>query len=386
MAKNVSVQDAWNTYQEALNGLYARPARGDERPITRGGSKIAAAGLDQRSEAIVNTSQQLGNALAAALDTDNLDERELASWKLLAAAAYDLSVAGDLLEAERSDDEGAPTRSARSSLVGASDLREVLDAPMDTSIAKLVQQPSRAALSTDPTAARAQLESKILAFLEDIPNAAAAISQQAATGVISAGLAPAQQLATALGQEFVKMAPEGASIFVRSAARILDQAVKKLLANFSKNVQDQAASQANSWLKDIQENRDSVTNLLDKLYETPRIGTDVRALVTGAPADLPAERFNQATKTLEELSARYEKSQKLLEQLMRVLSFVKVPLLAAVPWGPLGVYATYVSVLGYAVISGGDYLDADRLSQWAWLDRVDGLQATVRIAVQTEGH
>lgn len=35
MAKNVSVQAAWNTYQEALNGLYARPAGGDERPITR---------------------------------------------------------------------------------------------------------------------------------------------------------------------------------------------------------------------------------------------------------------------------------------------------------------------------------------------------------------
>lgn len=71
---------------------------------------------------------------------------------------------------------------------------------------------------------------------------------------------------------------------------------------------------------------------------------------------------------------------------MTVLGFVKTPVLAAVPWGPIGVHGTYLGVLAYAIFSGGDYLDWYRLGERAWLDRVAGLRTTVHTSLEREAH
>jgi hypothetical protein len=226
------------------------------------------------------------------------------------------------------------------------------------------------------------LQTTIDVFVEEIPDAAASMSQKAATGLISAGLAPAQQVLVAAADGVLGMVPDAASAVVRHAAALLSEAIRKLLSSFPKEFQDQAAGQVATWLKAIQDSQETVEGLLDKFYETPQISEATHDLVKGAPEELPAGRFNQATEGLGVLMARYTQTQKIVEGCLRVLAFVKVPLMAALPWGPVGVYSTYAGVLVYAIFSGGDYLDADRLSKWAWMDRVQGMQATVRVAVQ----
>jgi hypothetical protein len=66
---------------------------------------------------------------------------------------------------------------------------------------------------------------------------------------------------------------------------------------------------------------------------------------------------------------------------MRVMAFAKTPLMATPPWGTLAVYAFYVVILGYAVYSGGDYLDWYRTGDTAWLDRVKGIRTVVRASL-----
>jgi hypothetical protein len=333
---------------------------------------------EQRGQAVLRQSQQFGAALAEALGSDDLDRRELVSWKLLAAAAYDLSVAGDLFEAEATGPQTATTRRASSTFATAPELKEVLEAPLGKDMRDLAQPATRAALPKDPKAAKDQLEKTIATFLDEIPDAAANLSQTAVSGAVTVGLLPAQQAVSVLVQELLARLPDVTSPLVRHAAQIVAEALRKLQATLGgTGVQQQLQEEVSGWLKDIQENRDTVTSLLDKLYEMERIGLETRGLLPEDPSSLPAERYNQATKTLEELLARYSKTQKVLSGVMRVLAYVKNALLPAVPWGPIGVYGTYTGVLAYAIFSGGDYLDWYRLGDRAWLDRVGGLRTTV---------
>jgi hypothetical protein len=381
MTNTTTVQDTWTAYQEAVDKLYALPS--DLHITTRSGSGAidTTVALDERSQAVLDCSQALGDALAVAIDTDNLDQRELVSWKLLAAVAYDLSVAADLLEAEETDRAAGPVRGSRSAVTSIRELRDVLDAPLDSDMSALAAQPTRAALPTDPANAKAQLLKTIAVFLDEVPGTAADMGQAAVSGVIATGLVPAQRMFSVAAQEIMARLPDAASLLVRRSAQVLVEAIRKLRTMLGEEILGEVDDKVSGWLTEIQEKRDTVTALLDRLYEAERVGEEANGQVTAAPATITAEQYNQATKALEELMARYSKTKQILEALMRVLAFVKTPLLAASPWGPAGVYATYISVLTYAIFSGGDYLDWYRLEGKAWLDRVEGLRTTVSGAV-----
>ena len=272
-----------------------------------------------------------------------------------------------------------------SAVAAVPDFREVLEADLEAEPSNLMQPSTGLAVQPmDAAAARTKLEHTIATFLGEIPATAASVSQTAFSGIMATNLVPAQLLVSLAAQEILARLPDAASSIMRHAAQLLVEAVRKLQNSLGEQAQTQVADQVPKWLEEIQKKRDTVSGLLDKLYETPRIGEVTRALVQKAPDAAGAEAFIQANQALEQLMARYAKTKKILDGLLRVLAFVKVPLMAAVPWGPMGVYATYASVLTYAIFSGADYLDAERLSKWAWLDRVEGLQATVRSAVQAE--
>ena len=76
-----------------------------------------------------------------------------------------------------------------------------------------------------------------------------------------------------------------------------------------------------------------VVALLGRLYETGRIGEEARKLMAAAPAGSEATAYNQATQTLEGLIAAYDKTRSTLNGILGVLTLVKAPLVAAVPWG-----------------------------------------------------
>jgi hypothetical protein len=118
------------------------------------------------------------------------------------------------------------------------------------------------------------------------------------------------------------------------------------------------------------------------IYETPRIKQEVETTLKDAPDTLTAAQFNQATQSLQDMLGRYSKTKGTLNVLMSVLAFAKTPLMTSVPWGPLAVYASYVGIFGYAVYSGGDYLDWYRTGQTDWLDRVKGLRTQVHTALE----
>lgn len=264
------------------------------------------------------------------LRTEQLDRRELATLKLLAAAAYDVSVAGDLLELQDVELASEPERSARSAMLAAVDLRDVLEAPLESGISGLLEV-ERAVLPDEPTASRAYLERTISVFIDAIPENTAHMIQAAVSGAVNLGFGPAQGAFSLATQEILARIPAGASIVVRRAAQLVVEAILKLRAAIGEDLEEHVRSQTTTWLDAIRNKTDTVSGLLNKLYETKRLGEDVAAQLGKASDRIAAERYNQATRTLEELIASYAKTRGILDWVMRILSLIKKPLLATAP-------------------------------------------------------
>jgi hypothetical protein len=383
MSASESFQEVWNVYQEAVQELYRAPSS-IQPEAERSAGEIYAERLEERSDMLLTRSAEVRQVLTAHVEADDREQRELAALKLLAAAAYDLSTATDLVQLEETEPTDEAERSGANMVQFADELNAVLAAPMEGGMQGLLAGVERSALPKEAEAARQNLERQIAVYLNDIPEDAANLSQTAVAGIITLGLGPLQSTLSLASQEILSRVPDGISAIGRRAAKLVVEALQKIRATIGEEYEDKAREQVSKWLDDLEENRDTVTGLLDKLYELERIGNEVKQLTKAAPDDTEADRFNQATTSLEDLQARYGKVKGILEWVMRVLAFAKAPLMTAVPWGPVAVYATYAGILGYAVFSGGDYLDWYRTGGQEWLDRVKGLRTTVHEALETQ--
>lgn len=375
-----SFQEAWGAYEEAIQDLYRAPTD-IVAEAERSAGEIYMEKLQQRGDILAERSADVRTALEASLQSDDLGQRELAGLKLIAAAAHDLSMASEMYALETAEPGAEAERGAFSAVLASPDLRGVLDAPMESGIMGLVEV-ERAALPADPAAARAELEKTIQDFLSEIPDEASGLSQKVIGGVINLGLGPAQAAASLAVQEILARIPEGLSLVARKAAVLVVEAIQKLRTAWGKEQEQQVLDKVKEWLDKAKDNQDAITELLDTIYETRRIQEEVNSILKNAPATLPAAQFNQATQSLQDMLGSYGKTKGTLNVLMSVLAFAKTPLMTSVPWGPLAVYATYVGIFGYAVYSGGDYLDWYRTGKTDWLDRVKGLRATVRSTLE----
>ena len=179
----------------------------------------------------------------------------------MAAAAYDLSVASDLLDVESTGPTGEVERSARSAVLASDVVRRVLDGTIGSGHAWLIES-ERAVLPNEPMAARAQLEATIATFLADIPQQAATMSQMAVAGVINLGGIPAQGAVSLAVQEILAHVPSGISLLVRRAAAMVVEAINKLDGH--RSAARAAGPTAHvQWLDQFQQQRNMMVGVLN---------------------------------------------------------------------------------------------------------------------------
>ena len=369
---------AWNAYQEAVEKLY-------ERPMTamaeRGGGDIAwVEDLDERARALIDRSQELGQAAAQGLAAEDPNQRELAELQLLAASASDLAIADDLV---RLDEEAVPREVVeRDPLLPAAmtELRSVLTTPPEAGIQSLMEEELGAERSVGPAdlqAAKQNLRGAAEGAVTDIRDDVASAGQTAFKGLIAGALlAPVQQAANVALNQLMVMVSEAASFLLRRAAGLVVQAIDKMLKALGKEAQNAARKQAARWIQDLQ--KDSVfANLLDRLYDTGRIQDAVNQEIDNAPETLGPDPFNTASMRVTQLATKFRKQKQVVTLLLRGLAFARAWLLPITPLGPLALATGYVSALGYVVYAGGDYVDWFRTNASERLDFVPGVRSVI---------
>jgi hypothetical protein len=372
-----SFESSWKLYQQAVKDLYSGPAKTTER----GSGEISPDGLQERAEIVLNRSEEVRDVLANSLESDDLDQRQLGTLKLLAAAVHDLSVASDLLLLEETGPQEEPERGGRGLLMGAVEIRSVLDAPMSEGMAGLLKDDiEREAVSTNPETAKAALQEIIKDYVKEITKGAGDLSIRVVIGAGALGLAPVQGAISGTAQEILSRVPSDVSIAVRYVGKLLVESIRKIQTAFGGKQSESAQKESIEWLEKFR--AASVEKLLRTLYETDQIEQEVQDLIDESRM-ATATPFNKATKRLKSLQAGYKKSQEILTWGVRIISVAHQPLMVLTPWGPLAVYVTYALVLSYTVCSGGDHLDWYRTESLSWLDRVEGLRTAVRECLQT---
>jgi len=264
-----------------------------------------------------------------------------------------------------------PERGA-SAILADPTIRSILDAPLQGSEMRKVQI-ERGALPTDPNEARSALQDEVNSSLTGIVSAAGDLSVSSMTGAVNFGLGSAQTLASGAVSEVLRHVPDAVSFALRAAARVVVEAIRKLWAAFGKDVQGKIEEQADGWLKKIWNNGALVTGLLTELYNLDALTNELTQAIANASRQ---SNFNDANRACSELEARYTKIKSVLDWILRGLGWLKGPLMGAIPWGPVAAYAIFVGIVGYAVYSAGDYIDAARFRSER-LDHVVGVRTVV---------
>jgi hypothetical protein len=363
-------------YRAALRQLYA-PAPG--RPDRSEAEIARSPDLDQRATEYEQRSEELRQTFAAERASADPEQRELAAIQLLAGAAADLHVAADVAAAEPGDANAPRDRGAGGV---PAEILDVLSVPPSAGLRALPEaRRDRGDRPADPRAAREGLKKVAGEAIDDILRDAATATRVAFVGVTEIPAPPLKEAAGLLFHDLMVKLSEGLSFVVRKAVGLVLRAVEKILTALGPGAWDGVRDKVVGWIDKLKEDK-QVENLLTPLYQVAKIRAEVDDLIVGAAPGAAAAVFNDTAARLEGLAGRFQTQRKAIEWVTRGLGWVRPWVVGLQPWGPPALAAAYVSLIGYAVVAGGDYLDWYRLGDGTFLDVVSGVRTVVRDRLQ----
>jgi hypothetical protein len=361
-------------YHVALDRLYAPAA---SVAADRGVANLAAApDLDQRAKEVEERSAEFGEAAAAELASPDPERRELAALQLLAGAAADLAVAEDLSRAAGGAVDEAPERDAGGGV--PAEVLAILSVPLSAGLRGLaLTAPERGVGPSDSRAARAALKEAAEAAVEDIVRDAARAVQVSFVGLSEIPAPPLKEAAGLVIHDLMVKVGEGISFVLRKAVGLVLRAVEKILAALGPAPRAEIRHKVEEWVEALKKGA-LIEQFLAGLYQVPRIKAEVDTLIGNAASDTTADLFNGTADHVARLAARFEKQRSTIEWVVRGLGWVRPWVVGLQPWGPLALAGAYVGLIGYAVVTGGDYVDWYWTGDGSLLDLVPGVRAVVR--------
>lgn len=368
MADDDAYQAALSDYEEAVERLYQHKISDLAEGATP--SLTVEAEPKEGVETALTASERLGDVAARNLDSSRSSERELASMQLAGAAALDFSVAADL--ANRSP-EGVMALEQGSAFGSTfAELAPILHARPSTGIDPLAPRLVALQADTDP---REALMARVPAAFDDVCTDAADAAQATFTRLLDVPGADLGRAAETVLRELLGEVADRLSWLMRRAVQFVLKGVEKLLRLIGAEAAKKAREQVAEWIKDLKEG-DLAAALLRRLYGVDRLTAHLKERITAAPPDTDPRRFEEALADVNALVDTFDKQRRVMVHLARVLGWLRAPIMGIQPWGPIGYTAVLVTVLGYAIWMGGDYVD------WAVdgggrFDFVDGIPAVV---------
>ncbi len=356
-------------YAGELRGLFAQPA-------ARAVGVATTDELADRAERLAGLSAELTRSTAGYLVAGDSAVRLGAERHLLAQAAASLQVADALLaEAARAGETEAPV--ARRGRVVApardfDDLLAVLETPLAEAGAVEAKADrgvrSIAAISSEGLLAAA--EETLNGLLDEV----AGVGQDVLAGLMGLDVALLKQAAGMVSEELgqvVSGISEQASRLVAKAVTFLIQTYDNLLAALGEEAAGDLRQKAAEWIERLQEG-EAMAAMLDSVLQVGYTRDRVRALIEASNA--PGPVLAQTSEAVAALPAGFAERTKLVDQILAGLGVIKRFPFAHVPMAELATAVTYITLLGFTVYVGADYVDAPVLER---LGRIPGVMHVV---------
>lgn len=397
-------QDATRAYAAQLRNLFTPSEETTTEETRRSATGVSAEVLAERAEALVETSQTVGEMTTDYLAAATMTQREAAEMKLLAQAIAELEASQALLDAaeaesKRKGTEQTATRRAGVAVSTQTSLEEqasILEAPLDAGIELLLTEATRRAASelpTDPDAAKAMLQKTVEMSLKSICRDTSKVGAQSVNNLLLTDAAVLRQGIAFVSQDAAElldqmMAGLGGLILrlVQAAIRLLAQAYKWVRSLLGQDLEQEARQQVGDWLGDLKQESQNpdeglFRKLINKIYGADAVQTEIQGWVQATQADL--NQLTQAIEGVDTLPKRYQVKAKQVERLLTAMAFVRrVPVLKT-PQGQVIVAAVTLGVLSYVLYIGHDHIRDGRIVlnerfSFNIPDRIVGVRETVQ--------
>lgn len=361
-------------YAENVRALFATTGaptgeRGESGPGSPEALAAQAEKLMRLSSALTAEAEK---GLAADADSGI---RVKASTQLLAKAMTDLQISAHLLQAAADEEEMIPwieSRASERSISDAGSTDEFLQILVgETSIAlsdeRSIEQPN------DIASARIVLSQTIEDTLVLISERTSKSGQSAVVGLLGIGLGEVGQAAGLLGQNIAQVFGQADKLshLYRLVRDFAVKAYESVIALLGPSVAKIAGQQVMNWISEVKEAK-FFGSLLEKMYQTKQTQAALLPLVKESGAD--RLKFVTAIEEIEKLGQDCARQTALVDKLLKGIKFLGAVPVALLPYGGLLMAAIYVSICGYVVFNGADYVDAESVK---FLDRVAGVRQVV---------
>jgi hypothetical protein len=331
--------------------------------------------LAKKAEDLSGISDNLGKVIAAQLSAPDPSVRMGGSTRMLAKALTDLEVSAQLLQAAMDEQQKTRFDSSRSAERGVVDLgpaKEYLDILLGEGkgVSRAVERGRKPASIKE---ARMLLSTSLDDTLTLICDRANRATQSAIGGLLGLGAGELAKAAGALGMSIAEMLGQAEKVsrlydlFRSFVSKVYDA----LVALIGESLMQKAGQKVVEFVNEVKGGK-YLPEILEALYQTKPTKDELKSLVDGSKAAI--EKFNSTIQAVESLNEGYGSQVKLVEKLIKGLSFVGGLSEMIIPQGKLILAAAYVGLGGYVVLAGADYVDSPNIK---WLDRVSGVRRTV---------
>jgi hypothetical protein len=356
------VADAWSRYRDLIEQVY----RQDAESIREGReAQILEPPADDLIQAALIRSEELTSVILAELLSGNVSgrQRELALAQLGAAATIDLSIADDLARiepAETDGDELGEPSLTHTFAAAASVLEASREDPWERIIAGGAEVPAglRGALQSRSGSVTNEIIDEVR---EIVMKTTGDFIGATMTDLVLAPVVPIEDLFRELARHVGPVR--------RAAVKFVLNGIKKLLAFLgvdANSVRSRVAILLEHQIPRI------VRDMLALLYDSRGLEMELAASIAGGRSE---HLMGDADRELAHLGRRFAKNMEITGGVVHVLKKVKRWLFhAATPHSQVAVTAAYLTITGFAIAAGGDYLDSGPI------DFIPGVRTIVRRA------
>jgi hypothetical protein len=446
MTAERTYEDIAAAYATHLRTLFAPPKAGVA-------AEQATEQLPARAERLADLAEQFGSLTAVLLDTPDRAQQLAAEERLLSHAAASAEAARQLLEAaNQGGGPGAQGVAAASVGVSLHELARLIESPAGpaspaaapsaptapTSPSSPTTTPTPTAPTTptsqptpppasppgptppapasptgptpaprpapppvpaDPKLVKATLNDQATKTLQAITDRTCKVMDDGLRDLLLLDAATLYQGVSLVSKDAAQLLQQAASALGALAQKLVTCAIRLLLESFNAILallggnNQQSRSQVTKWVDQLkvggqsQPGIEAVKKLVMHIYEPDAVKEDVAGWLETTQA-APAE-IAQTAEAVQGLSQHYDATANRVEQLLKVIVFLKALPLANTPQGTVVVAAVMLGVVGYTVYTGYTHVDSGRIvfaNRFGFdiPERIAGVRQTVQSALAAE--
>lgn len=338
--------------------------------------------LAQQAESLSPVSASLTQALAREQTEADPTMHFQVSVKLLAKALNDLEISAYMYEAARDEEDGTIWSNNQSGERSAADLGSIEENLQvilgKKEVSSQIVERGETEITDLPTA-RIELSNTVIDTLDLILKRASKTGQSALTRVMSLSVAELAQAVGLIGMDIAGVLgqSENVSRLYNAFRDFFNRAYESVIELLGRQLAEIAGQQVLEWIQELKEGA-SLIEILERFYQTEQTAQNLQDLANSSTANL--EQFITAIQSVSRLDTAYRQQINWAENVLQGFKWFGTLSAAALPQGELLIAALCITLGGYVILVGADYVDSPNLTL---LNCVPGVRHIVEINLAT---